>query len=99
MPAPVQPLDRPPEGELGAHAAVGAVVHVARDHHEGGIARQRQVDQGLQRAQRGVAQQAGDPGVDALDPLERRIEMEVERRERSGSARPAYSEEWVGTEP
>ena len=60
-----------------AHAAVGAVVDVAGDDHEGGVARQRQVDQRLQRAQRGVAQQAGDPRVDALDALERRVEMEV----------------------
>ena len=55
-----------------------------------------QVDQRLERPQRGVAQQGGDPRVHALDPLERACRDAGQRRERSGSARPAYSTRRVG---
>ena len=74
-----EPGETVAEPELGAKPALGAVVHVAGDEQERRVAFEREVDDGVEGLQRGLAQGVRDEWGHLPDALERCVQVEVGR--------------------
>ncbi len=100
-PPRAQALQAPQHAELRAHAALGPVVVVAGEEHEGRVVANRAVDQGVERFQRRVAKLRRDGGRHPRDALEGRIQMHIggmnERETHSASSPIARA--WIARRP
>ena len=72
-----QSLARPPEGELGTRALLGGVVDVAGAHEEVHVTRQAELHDRVERPVGGCHELGAHARVRGVDPLERRVEMQV----------------------
>src|SRR6185295_5112157 len=76
-PALGETLEAAQEAQLRPHTALRAVIDVAREHQKGGLARDGKLHQVVPGGERRIAERIGHRRIDAPNPFEGRVEMQI----------------------